>query len=89
MKTIWKYELTANPTTVLEVPFGGQVLCVQNQYELPCIWVLVDPDLPKEQRTFVLYPTGGSMPDSPGAYLGTVQLLHGGLVLHVFEETKP
>lgn len=88
MKTIWKYELDA---TKAEQSFamkqGTQILDVQVQDGIPCMWALVDPMSRTEYRTFHLYSTGAPTKDEPGQYIGTFQLHGGSLVSHVFEVT--
>jgi len=84
MKTIWKYEL--KPVTTLQVPIGAKTLCVQVQDNLPCIWMLVDPENKKESRTFNVYGTGQIILEKSGEYVGTIQMNKGALVFHIFEQ---
>jgi hypothetical protein len=89
MKQIWKWALT--PNCAISMPIGAEVLCVQTQNNLPCLWALVSPDpgeLGYEHRHFRTYGTGHYMPDNPGKYIGTFQLNNGVLVFHVFEGVK-
>lgn len=68
------------------MPVGAMVLSVQVQRMMPYIWALVDPDLPPlEERLFYVVGTGHPLSDNPGKYIGTFQLLEGGLVFHLFE----
>ena len=41
---IWKFPLTATDKQKIELPVGAKVLTVQNQYHIPCMWVLLDID---------------------------------------------
>lgn len=91
--TIWKYIL--KPTCTIEMPEGSLILSVQAQLQADgvleevCMWVLVDPDLPKVPREFVVYGTGHPVRDDRvEKFLGTVQLSGGKLVFHVFEVPK-
>ena len=88
--TIYKYPLTQpeGDDVVVEMPEGARVLSVQVQRHIPCIWALVDPEKQLEKRRFRIYGTGQrtSLPDAP--YIGTVQLLDGRLVYHLFEVTR-
>ncbi len=83
MKTIWKFSL--HPSTSLQMPIGSLLLCVSAQGDGACLWALVDPDQPVEQRDFNCYGTGHNIPDDPGQYVGIVFI--GSLVFHVFETT--
>ena len=85
MKTIWKYYL--DPDGKVDIPKGGEILCVQAQREMPCIWVLVVSEQEYvERRLFNVFFTGQKMPENyKGAYIGTCQLDGGRLVVHVFE----
>lgn len=82
MKTVWKYEI-GNNTEIL-VPEGAEFLAFANQKGVPCIWVRVDPEAPKEVRRLRLVETGQLAPES--AYLGTILMEAGEMVLHLFEE---
>ena len=85
-KTIWKYEITDHQ--VIEMPIGAEILMVQKQRGEPCMWALVDPTKPKENRVFRVFGTGESIPYDMckcGNYLGTYQLYQGAYVFHVFE----
>ena len=68
---------------------GAQILSVQAQGEVVCVWALVDTDFPDELRDFWLMPTGATFDGTASLeYRGTV-LLHGGeYVLHVFEQLE-
>lgn len=83
MQTIWKYPLEGLVATV-RMPHNAQILTVQMQQGVPCLWALVDPDAPTAARRFVARGTGQ---DADGldarAYCGTVQ--QGGFVWHLFE----
>lgn len=85
MKKIFKYILHS-VSTPLSVPVGAETLCCKKQNDKPCIWMLVDPDAPMENRLFTIYGTGHEMPDNPGKYIGTFYEYSGTLVFHVFEE---
>jgi len=82
---IWKYPLPiARPQ--VEMPTGARALTVQEQDGAPTLWALVDPSQPFEIRHFVFHPTGAPIREIRGAYVGTVQLYAGSLVLHCFED---
>ena len=89
MPTIWKFPLVVSDVTGAPMPRGAKVLCVQAQHDVPCIWALVDPDAPVEPREFRIIGTGHPITDELGPYVGTFQLMGGGLVFHVFEPLPP
>jgi hypothetical protein len=71
----------------VDMPVTAKVLCVQVQKEVPCIWALVNINMPPAPRTFRLITTGEQLGDEFSLrYVGTVQLNGGILVLHLFEE---
>jgi len=89
MEAIWKVQLSLVHIQQVSLPAGSEVLCVQMQNGIPCIWFIcldTDPDFAKETRTFIIYQTGGEHYKIEGEYIGTFQLKNGGLVFHVFEE---
>lgn len=85
MKTIHKYPLRPSDSTLLSIPEGAQVLCVQVQHDQPYIWVLVESDRHPESRLFRMVGTGHPMPEEVKEYIGSFQLLGGNLVFHLFE----
>ena len=88
MMTIWKYQLMAGDKQTIDMPSGARPLCVQVQNGVPCLWALCDPSAPKEKRYFEVFGTGHIVTPGTRDYLGTVQLLDGALVLHVFESEE-
>jgi len=85
-KTIWKYPITTNDCIGLDLPVGAEILDIQIQNDMPCIWALVDPEAIKVNRTFYIYGTGHVIEYSCSKeYIGTYQLFGGELVFHVFE----
>jgi len=89
-KTIWKFELETTDNQTIEMPVNAEILTVQTQNEIPCIWALVDPTETKEKRFIEVFGTGHDIHYDMGVsrnYLGTYQLHGGSLVFHVFEYT--
>lgn len=70
------------------MPIGAQILTIAKQNNDVCLWALVDPTAPTHRRNFVMYGTGHDISGKENRhdYLGSVQLLDGSLVLHVFEK---
>ena len=69
MRTVWKYELDIGKT-ILSMPVGAEVLCVQLQNDTPCLWACVDSEQPQNQRTFSIYGTGHELPEQKEKYIG-------------------
>lgn len=89
MKRIYKYELTPVSPQTIWLPEGAEILTAQGQHgRNVCLWALVDPERPDEQRSFEVFATGEPVNVDMGVerrYLGTAQLESGRLVFHVFE----
>jgi hypothetical protein len=88
MRTIWKYPIIAPGRVSHEIPGDVEILTVQAQGGVPCVWALVDPNAPKRRRYFWVYATGDSIPGGQLLYVGTFQLSDGRLVYHVFLEVE-
>jgi len=88
-KSIWKFELKIDTDFTIEMPKGASVLSAQAQKETICIWAIVDTEAEKEKRTFEVYGTGHDLPsdiEKDRMLIGTVQLMGGALIFHVFEK---
>lgn len=79
---VWKWSLRVASLQSLPIPKNAEILTVQLQDNIPCLWALVDETAPIEYRSFAIYGTGEPI-SNPGKYIGTFQL--GALVFHVFE----
>jgi len=81
---IWKYKID-DSDCIIDIPEDSRILSLQVQEEVPCIWVLVNPDNPKITRRFITYVTGSFADILPAIdiFIGTYQV--GWLVNHVFE----
>ena len=91
MSQIWKYEIRAITDVVeLSMPVGAEVLTVQVQRGMPCIWARVNPAAPRVLRMFRIVGTGYDLPVPPWPcrleYMGTFQMHDGNFVWHVFQE---
>jgi len=85
---IYKYPIPVNDEIVIKMPMSAKVLTVQMQKSEPYIWALVNPDEEMVERRFYLYGTGMTITHSE-SYIGTFQMLNGGLVFHLFELNRP
>jgi len=88
VSAVWKYEIPVEGEIEIVMPKGSKILSFQVQREKPCIWALVNPEEKlKQSYRFILVGTGhliGSAIDSIIEYIGTVQMYHGDLILHLF-----
>lgn len=88
MKKIWKFKLEGQTCQKISMPEGAQVLTVQEQGGIPYLWAVCETDNPLADRHFLMYGTGHLMDIAVDKYIGTFQLMNGGLVFHVFETSK-
>lgn len=83
---IWKYPLEVTDRLALTMPPGAKFLTVQVQHGKCCLWALVDETKKDtDTRRIAIYGTGNPMPDEPGTYIATFQMMGGDLVFHAFE----
>lgn len=86
-KVIWKSELGLTGNAVIQMPVGAELLDVQTQSGMPCLWFKCEPNLDKESRAFSYYGTGHNLPDNEGEYVGTFQMANGEMIFHLHETT--
>lgn len=87
-KTIWKFQLQVLDTQFIWIPKNAEILSVQNQNEVPCMWALVNPTEEKEEKCFEIFGTGQDVNCDMGIdrrFIGTFQLHTDSLVFHLFE----
>ena len=87
---IFKYVLSDKSESDVQMRVGADILDVQSQDGMICVWALSNDTDKKESRKFRMFGTG--LPISKSLmkgceYIGTVQ--HGIHVAHVFEEIVP
>jgi hypothetical protein len=84
MNVIYKYPLAQEQHQKVLMPQSAKIIAVQTQGNSHvCVWAIVDPALPKEEREFEIIGTGEEFQPNTRTHIGTVQL--GGFVWHVFE----
>ena len=83
--TIYKYHLNVGCTTI-RLQKDAKILSVINQREFITVYVLVDSmKAPDYDFLFTVYATGEEFLITPShKFLGTVSLLNGNLIYHVF-----
>lgn len=72
------------------MPADAQILTVQVQHGVPCLWALVTPDNEPSTRVIEIFGTGHPVNENMSierVYIGTFQLRDGALVFHAFEYT--
>jgi hypothetical protein len=85
MKTIWKFTLKITDFQSINLPKESQLLTVQIQKGVPCIWALVNPNKKKEEIQIRIFGTGHPIEENfNGKYVGTFQVEEGLLIFHVF-----
>lgn len=85
MKTIYKVKLAIEDSQFISFQQPAQVLSVQVQNEVPCLWVMVDTEQPFFNYEISTFGTGNPIPkDFNGTFIGTYQLRNGRFVGHVF-----
>ena len=93
MKSIYKYDITSNSEIIAPII---RVLSVGEQHGRICMWAEVDLDRPSEKWIFHCLPTGVAVySDDNGVsvfdyydYYGTVHLIMGNLIYHVYGGKK-
>ena len=86
---IWKYILKDQSAQLIKMPSGYEILTVQVQESITCIWVRVIPKNTKVLVSIEIYGTGFIIPSENGRdrrYIGTYQMNDGSLIFHVFED---
>lgn len=86
-RRVFKYALDVTDHQTILMPAGAEILCVQMQAGAPCLWAMVNPNNPLEERRFRIVGTGHLIAEPFLKYVGTVQAGGGMLIWHVFEVT--
>lgn len=82
-RAIWKYEFEVTDIVqAYDIPQGYSIVHVEAQGRHVCMWVDVNVEREKTERTFQIFGTGHPVPDD-AAYIGTAQI--GSFVWHLFE----
>ena len=82
---IWKFELEVTDEQTIEMPLDAEILTVQVQHGVPCIWVAVVPTNLKVKRGIRIAGTGHTLLTTNG-YIGTFQMMGGNLMFHVIDQ---
>lgn len=87
-KTIWKYRLQVTDIQPVNMPEGAEILSVQFQGCLLCLWALVNAARPTTERVIEIFGTGNPVYCDMGIerkFIATAQQPDLPLVWHVFE----
>lgn len=86
-KVIYKYQLKVLGRNEVNMPKGAEILHMEIQGGVPCIWALVDLKEEQVSRSFDIYMTGQKIRDNPIKYIDTYidTYMYKNLVCHVFE----
>jgi hypothetical protein len=87
-RVIWKYPIEITDDQSIDMPSYAEILSVQIQNGVPCIWALVDPDGEKETRKFEIFGTGNPIMVDIGVertFIGSFFSHDNKLVWHLFE----
>lgn len=87
MHTIYKEVLEVTDQQNIMLPKGAEVLTVQVQRSVPCIWYKFPKQFSNEKEpwSFQTFGTGHDVPATDiGQYVGTYQIRDGSLIFHVF-----
>ena len=82
MKTIYKYPLIPG-TNIIKMPYEANILSIQEQNGVVCMWVLVETDYSDVDYEVSIYGTG-QVVTTDKQYISTFQLEGGNLVFHAF-----
>jgi len=84
MRRIFKYPLDIVGIQLVSMPVGAELLTVQMQQGVPCLWALVEDSAPKEDRVIYFRGTGHEAPDfKKDEHIATFQ--ERAFVWHVFD----
>lgn len=91
MITVYKYPtpLGRGPDNfAVMMPTNAEILTVMLQHNDACIWAKVDTENGHEERSFRWAGTGHALDSAKiNKYVGSVMLMGGSLVFHLFETT--
>jgi hypothetical protein len=83
---MWKYVLAPEDEQEINVRVGARVLSVEEQREDIVLYVMLDPNEPKEKAAVWVVGTGHDVPVGVTAsmFVGTAKMYGGNLMFHIF-----
>jgi hypothetical protein len=88
MKTIHKYQLQLADEQPVEMPSGAEIISAHAQYNVPCIWAIVETDNPTVKRSIAMCGTGCPVPVGNYRFVGTTVTCEGALIWHIFQRPE-
>lgn len=88
MRTIHKFQLPLLEKATVRMPDGARIIRVDGLDGFLWLWAVVDTERPMTDRSFLLFKTGGVMPEDidDHAYVGCGAIfIQQELMLYVFE----
>jgi|HubBroStandDraft_1064217.scaffolds.fasta_scaffold239859_1 hypothetical protein len=86
---IFKYPFVITESQFIQLSKDAQILSVQLQFDIPCLWALIDENKPLESRRLIIHGTGNPIDSMDNeSYLGTIQMKEGQFVWHIFISKK-
>jgi hypothetical protein len=90
-EVIWKFEIPAQTNSQVELPHGCEILSIGSQGDSVFMWGKF-PEEYKDRldtREFEVYGTGHPIPVGVNRkFIGTVHMMGGSLVFHIFEKVS-
>lgn len=86
MDTIYKYEFPLSDTIRIAMPEGAEILHVDLQRGVPCLWARVETGADLVMREFSVIGTGQEIREDGLTHVGTFQVLP--FVWHLFEVAR-
>lgn len=88
MRKIYKYDLPVMDVAEVSLPAGAEILKIEAQRGMACLWALIDDLQRPEKRTFLIVGTGNPVPDEATKETHVATFQQGPFVWHVFEPRK-
>ena len=86
MYKIFKYPFEIKDEFIIEMPYNSKILNTFCQNDIPCMWVLVNPQRKIQKRKFVVMGTGHSIEEIYNLeYVSTFPQFDGKFIWHLFE----
>ena len=83
MEIIYKYQLDITDRQNVKLPIDAEILSIQDQGGVVCMWAKIDPNKIAIDRTIIIYGTGIPCEDIEGTFISTLQV--GAMVWHFFQ----
>ena len=83
MKVVWRYDISCEPETTIDMPAGARILCVGVPAGELCMYAECDNESPLESRTFRTVYTFSYFEGEGMTYVGSLPI--GYYVAHIYE----